>query len=165
MSLDYLSLKGLKKSVLHCASHSGSDVVGALTPNDSFPMFHSRVTTPIVEVVLNILKDENIIGFYESRIRSSDSPLEPSKLVLLLSQALKSRGIGQVFILCIDNYWQKESPLHLFTLTTNSYTKIYEYPGPVVTELKDFVLNDLGINDFDDHFGNIKADWKNLHIN
>lgn len=163
--MEYLSLKGLKKAVLHCAKHPGYDVVGAISEIDSFPMFHSRLTTAITEVAMRLLKDQQIIGFYESKIRPANTPLEPSKLVLSLAQALKSHGVSQILILCIDNDWEGSNVLSLFTLTNTSFTKIHEYPQATITQLKDFLLENPQISDFDDHFANPLSDWKNLHIN
>ena len=164
MSLDHLTLKGLKKATLHCARHPGYDVIGALSSEDAFPMFHSRVTTAITETTLNLLKHQHLIGFYESRILPANAVMEPSKLILTLANALKAKGVGQVLILCIDSDWQHLSTLYLYTLTQNSFTKIYEYPSNIINELKDYVLQNQQIYDFDDHYSNISIDWKNLHI-
>ena len=165
MSAEYLSLKSLKKAVLHCAKYSGFDVIGALSATDSYPMFHTRITTAITEVTLGLLKDENILGFYESRLRPPDTNLEPSKLIISLSQSLRLHGVSQVFILCIDSDWTNPSPLHLYALTSTSYTKIYEFPALTIRELQEFVNKNEVIHDFDEHFANGVSDWKNLHIN
>ncbi|OMJ71541.1 hypothetical protein SteCoe_30213 [Stentor coeruleus] len=164
MSLDFLSMKTLHKAVLHCANHSGQDVIGAISATDCFPLFHSHVTTPIAEAALNLLRDENIIGFYESRIKVNKSGLEPSRLILNLASALRARGVGQVFVLVIDSDWDNNSPLWLYTLTPTSYSKIHEYPQTVIASVRDLVQDKKDIFDFDDHFANINADWKNSHI-
>ena len=114
---------------------------------------------------MNLLKEQRLIGFYESKIRSANTSLEPSRLVLSLAQALKARGVPQVFILCIDSDWQHGSPLQLHCLTNNSCAKIYEFTPETVVQVKDFILEDLRLYDFDDHFANPACDWRNLHIN
>lgn len=159
-----LGLVSLKKITAHCARHPGQDVVGALGVGDAFPLFHTRVTTAAMEVALSLLKNEKICGFYESRIRPAGQIMEPSRLILTLAQALKTRNGGQVQIVCVENDWEKESQIQVFTLGSNSASKSGEVERSKISELKDFICTNPEIFDFDDHFANIEADWRNPQI-
>jgi hypothetical protein len=155
----------LKKVVMHCARHSGQDVIGALSLNDAFPMFHTRVTTGATEVCLTLLKNEKICGFYESRIRPAGQVMEPSRLALNLAQALKTKNGGQVLIVCVENDWERENQIQIFTLSGNSAVRSGEVDKVKINEVREFVSSNVEVFDFDDHFANIEADWKNPQIN
>lgn len=159
-----LNLVSLKKITAHCARHPGQDVVGALSLNDAFPLFHTRVTTAATEIALTLLKNEKICGFYESRIRPAGQIMEPSRLILTLAQALKSRNGGQVIIVCVENDWEKESQIQVFTLGSSSASRSGEVGSSKISELRDFICTNPEIFDFDDHFTSIEADWRNPQI-
>jgi len=155
----------LKKVVMHCARHPGQDVIGALSFTDAFPLFHTRVTTGATEVALTLLKNERICGFYESRIRPAGQPMEPSRLILTLAQALKTKSGGQVVIVCVENDWERESPIQIFTLSGTSGARSGEVSKTKINELRELVTSNVEVFDFDDHFANIQADWKNPQVN
>mmetsp|Transcript_4421 Transcript_4421/g.6666 ORF Transcript_4421/g.6666 Transcript_4421/m.6666 type:complete len:173 (+) Transcript_4421:1323-1841(+) len=166
-----VSLAGIKKAVAHSAKYPSNDVVGALAGDHSsletFPMFHTRVTAPTTEVALEMLSQYNLVGFYESRIRSSEAPLEPSKLMLSLCEALKSKGVAKPLVMCIETDWETSRPLVVYSLDERgkAFVKMNtEVPSNVLAEVKDFLMEDPCIVDFDDHFDNVQLDWRNTHI-
>ena len=162
--MSQLPPKALKKILLHSAKYSSQDVIGVITQNDAFPLFHSRVTTVATEVALTLLKNEKICGFYESRIRPSGQVLEPSRLISALANALKARTSSPVVVLCVDCDLEKASPAVLFELSGSNLVKRAELSREDLRDAFEEVNKNTIIFDFDDHFADANVDWRNLQV-
>jgi hypothetical protein len=122
------------------------------------------VTTVATEVALTLLKNEKIIGFYESRIRPSGQVLEPSRLISTLANALKARTTSTVIVLCLDCDLDKTSPAVLFELSGSNLVKRAELNRDDLREGLEEVNKNTIIFDFDDHFEDASVDWRNLQV-
>lgn len=171
MDEHFISTLALKKAIIHCAKYSGKDVYGVLVGesqvSDAIPLFHTRPTAPITEAALMLLSQYNIVGFYESRIRSPDTALSPSPYITSLCNALKLKGAPSIYALCIENDWEAESPFALWRLDNKGSNFTKQQYGVSVSSLRsiqDYLIGRENIVDFDDHFSNPNLDWRNLDI-
>lgn len=79
-----LSLVAYKKVMFHCLRYASSNVVGVLvgskdTIKDAFPLFHTPIVNPTLEIALELVEaqlpaDSKIVGLYYSNV----SPYELS---------------------------------------------------------------------------------------
>ena len=162
-----------KKAILHCAKHPTSDILGVFigedTAEDAIPLFHNRITTPILEVALQLLNNRPILGFYESRIRGADEYNEPSPLIKKLVEGLVKRGAKKIYVLTIDCDWQESQPFGLYRNegARVNLLKVNCRPSSLSEELKASVLSDpkiVDIVDMDDHLSDSSLDFNNSHI-
>ena len=159
-----------KKATLHCAKHPTCDILGVLigedTAIDAIPLFHNRITTPILEVALQLLNNRPILGFYESKIRGPEECNEPSPLVKKLVEGLVKRGAKKIYILTIDSDWQDSNPFALFRNegARVNLLKVNSRPCSLIDELKEYVLPNPEIIDMDDHLSDSSLDFNNSHI-
>lgn len=156
--MDSLHPRIAKKAMLYAMQYPTADVIGVFTDEDFFPLFHTPPSALYTEIALQMLHDQNIIGFFEAVNRSSNLPGKPSKIMESLCTSFTENMKRKAMVLSLE----KQNDEFIFKLDrwdTNKFTNINEFPVP-----EDLPRDRIRLVDFDMHFEDCTLDWRNTHV-
>jgi hypothetical protein len=148
----------MTKALLYAMQFPTSDLIGAITADDLFPLFHTPPTTLFTEIALQQLSEYQLIGFFESRNRAQNEICKPSKLMESLCSAFEQHTGQKPVVLSLDTVEDKFI-LKLDAWETNKFVYVSQND-----KLPELPSESITLVDFDMHFEDATLDWRNPDI-